>query len=215
MMTALIFANGELPEIEWTRPYLAQATAVIAANGGSRYLLALNHPPDFVIGDFDSLPADLRQRLIASGTEFISHDVRKDETDLELALLYAAAHYDDPILVFAALGGRLDQAMANILLLAHPDLDGRDIRIVEQNQTAWLITGRSVIQGQIGDAISLIPIGGDALVAATSGLEWPLHHEALAFGLTRGVSNRLAKETAVVEVESGQLLCIHIPTNDE
>jgi thiamine pyrophosphokinase len=212
-MTILIFANGELNDLEWTRPYLTEATAVIAANGGSRYLLALNHPPDFVVGDFDSLTAVERQRLAGQGTQFVGHDVRKDETDLELALLFAAARYDEPILVFAALGGRLDQALANLLLLAHPGLDGRDVRIVEPNQTAWLVGKKTTIHGRIGDTVSLIPIGGDVQIAATDGLEWPLRGETLAFGLARGVSNRLVKETAVVEVESGRLLCVHLENN--
>jgi thiamine pyrophosphokinase len=212
-MTVLVFANGELADVNWVRPYLAVATAVIAADGGSRYLHALDHRPDLVIGDFDSLPAGWQEQWTAEGTRFVGHDVRKDETDLELALLYAANRYDAPILVFAALGGRLDQTMANLLLLAHPGLRGKDIRLVEPGQTAWLIDGRSVIQGKVGDTVSLIPLGGDARVAATSGLEWSLHDETLTFALARGVSNRLVAETAVVEVESGRLLCVHLGLN--
>ena len=56
-MTVLVFANGDLPETAWVRPLLAQAEAVIAADGGLAHVLALGRWPDVVIGDMDSLPA--------------------------------------------------------------------------------------------------------------------------------------------------------------
>ena len=49
------------------------------------------------------------------------HPAAKDETDLELALVYAANNYPGDIYLFGVLGGRLDQTLANILLLTHPD----------------------------------------------------------------------------------------------
>ena len=48
----------------------------------------------------------------------------KDETDLELALLAAVDMGADEIKVIAALGGRLDHTLANLSLLALPQLEG-------------------------------------------------------------------------------------------
>jgi thiamine pyrophosphokinase len=206
----LIFANGEMATTEWVRRFLAQARAVIAANGGAHHLLALDRLPDLLIGDLDSISAEVQRRLEEGGTKIISHHRAKEETDLELALQYAVAHYENvPILIFATLGGRLDQALANILLLAHPALQGRTVQLVEPDQRAWLIESGTRIQGQPGDTVSLIPLGGDVLVAETSGLRWPLRRESLHFGPARGISNEMTSDVATVTLESGRLLCVH------
>jgi thiamine pyrophosphokinase len=208
-MTILVFANGDLEEIEWIRPYLAVATAVIAADGGTKHLWRLGHLPDAVIGDMDSLPEQSRQWLVAATVPFIVAPVQKDETDLELALLHAAEHYRENILIIAAFGGRLDQTLANILLLAHPALKECRIELLAPFQRAWLVTAETEIRGDIGDTLSLIPLGGEVLVRQTAGLLWSLRDEILAFGPARGVSNSLTAAVATVSVESGTLLCIH------
>lgn len=209
-MSVLIFANGEIAEVEWIRPYLAPATAVIAADGGSRYLMALGHRPDVVIGDLDSLSADVRAWLAAGDAPLLRHSAQKDETDLELALLYAVEQYaDEELLLFGTLGGRLDQTLANILLLAHPALVQRRVTLLTERERAWLVRDTAVIHGRPGDTVSLIPLGGDVRVAQADGLQWPLRDDTLTFGPARGVSNVMAAERATVAVETGVLLCIH------
>lgn len=215
-MTVLIFANGEMIDVEWTRPFLSRSSLIIAADGGTRHLFRLGVPPDMVIGDMDSLTEEISSWLVESGADMIRYDPVKDETDLELALLYAQ-QLDDEILLFGALGGRLDHMLANILLLAHPKLADCSITLIEQYERAWLITSQTEFEGKAGDMVSLIPLDGDVLVRQTTGLRWSLVDSVLSFGLARGVSNVItpaqsAVEVAVsvsVEVASGKLLCIH------
>jgi len=208
-MAVLVFANGVIEDVEWIRPYLTNATAIIAADGGTRHLWALDQPPDTVVGDMDSLPDGIRPWLTAANTVFIEYPPEKDETDLELALLLAVARYDDEILLFGALGGRLDLMLANIILLASPPLDKRRIVPITEHEKAWLVTEAAEIQGAVGDTVSLIPLGGDVQVQATTGLQWPLTNEWLAFGPARGVSNVMTADIATVVVGDGRLLCIH------
>jgi thiamine pyrophosphokinase len=208
-MTVLIFANGDIPEVEWIRPYLSASSFVIAADGGSRHLLRLDSPPDVLIGDLDSLPSEAQAWRNINGTEVIIYPHDKNETDLELALLYAAHHFKDDIKIFGALGGRLDQTLANIMLLAHPALADRRVELVTEFQRAWLVTEYAEVEGQVGDLISLVPIGGDVLVAETMGLRWPLTNEVLAVGPARGVSNEMTAALAAITITYGTLLCIH------
>lgn len=208
-VAVLIFANGDIEEIEWIRPSLAASTAVIAADGGSRHLLRLKHLPDVVIGDLDSLPQEAQDWLEAEGVEIYVYPRDKNETDLELALLHAISHYDGDIQILGALGGRLDQTLANIILLAHPALVDRRVELVTQHQHAWLITEQTEVHGEVGDKVSLIPIGGDVLVQETTGLRWPLANEIIAVGPARGISNAMIEPVARIVVESGTLLCIH------
>ena len=209
-MTVLIFANGEIEELEWIRPFLANATAVIAADGGTHHLMRLDHLPDLVIGDMDSLSVAAREWLEKGDVPLQTYPTAKDETDLELALLVAMQEFEESILLFGVLGGRLDQTLANILLLTHPALRGRHVQLLTQRERAWLVNGRSQITGHVGDTISFIPLGGDVKVKNSSGLRWPLQNEILSFGLARGVSNVLVERQAMIEIEDGFLLCVHM-----
>ena len=209
-MTVLVFANGEIEDVRWIEPHLSQATAVLAADGGLRHIMALGRWPDVIIGDMDSLPEVTESELSAAGVRMVRYSHDKNETDLELALNYAAENYAGPIRIFGATGGRLDQTLANISLLALPSLVGRDVRLVEPNEEAWLVGDHTEIRGEVGDTVSLVPLGGDVVIADTTGLRWPLHEETLHFGRARGVSNEMVSTVATVSVSAGQVLCVHM-----
>lgn len=209
-MSVLIFANGDMPEIDWVRPYLDRASAVVAADGGVYHVLRTGRFPDVVVGDMDSIGQDVLAELQQMQIKLDDHPREKDETDLELALLYAAKQYAErEILVFGVLGGRLDQTLANILLLAHPELRHKRVRLVEKHQRAWIVHDQTNIRGRVGDTVSLIPLGGNVHIAHTEHLKWPLIDETLSFGPARGVSNVLTAENGRVVLKHGQLLCIH------
>jgi thiamine pyrophosphokinase len=74
--------------------------------------------PALIVGDLDSLSAADVLYWNEQGVQFIRHDQRKDETDLELALLRAQGLGRNEALVLGALGGRWDQTFANLLLPA-------------------------------------------------------------------------------------------------
>ncbi|MDX1614321.1 MAG: thiamine diphosphokinase [Candidatus Promineifilaceae bacterium] len=208
-MTILIFANGDIEPIDWVRPRLAEATRIISANGGATHLLRLAVQPEVVIGDLDSLPSEARHLWRPPTTRFEQRPTHKDETDLELALLLAAETYSDPIEVYGSIGGRLDQTLANVYLLAHPRLRGRRVTLVEQYQRSRLCADRTTIRGERGDKVSLIPLSDTVQVASTRGLQWPLVDEVLFRGPARGVSNEMLAAKAEVVVTRGSLLCVH------
>ncbi len=211
----VIIANGDPPDQETARRHAQRADLLLAADGGAAHALALGLSPDVVIGDLDSLDPEQRAQLYAAGTRFIVHPASKDETDLELALLHAVAHGAKSIVVLGVLGGRLDQTLANILLLTLPALVGRDARLVDGAQTAFIIRDEAVISGKPGDTVSLIPLGGDARGVTTAGLAYPLDDGALPFGPALGISNEMTAKRAQVRVRAGLLLCVHLAQNEE
>jgi thiamine pyrophosphokinase len=209
-MRALIFANGDAAaDIEhWMQP----DALVIAADGGTHNALQAGVTPQIVIGDLDSLPAEMRVDLETRGVQFIAYSPRKDETDLELALRYALEKGASEIAIFSALGGRWDQALANILLLALPELQHLPAYIVDTNQTLRVVAngGEAHIKGRIGDTLSLIALGGDANGVSIRGCEYPLDNARLPFAHTLGISNVLSETQARVSVAKGIVLLIHI-----
>ena len=64
------------------------------------------------------------------------------------------------------------------------------------------------LQGEPGDLVTLLPIGGDASGVTTKGLRYPLLGETLSFGRTRGLSNEVVHAPASVSLERGTLLVI-------
>jgi len=211
-MRAIVFANGEqLMSPQEIQEWVRAGDIVIAADGGTHHALEAGMVPSVVIGDQDSLDAALRGRLQEAGTRFLIFPAMKDETDLELALLWAAEQEGvDEIVILAALGGRHDQALANLLLLAMPELAGIPTHIVDSEWDIQVIhSGAPVcLHGHAGDTVSLLPLGGAAEGVTTSGLAYPLRDEALRVGPARGVSNVLLGQEAMVQVRAGLLWCL-------
>ena len=207
-MRAVIFINGEFHEPQRVREMLQPEDYIIAVNGGTRHALSIGVVPHTIIGDLDSFVPEEYARIHPDKTIILRFPARKDETDLELALRHALEKNATTILLLAALGGRLDQSMANILLLTLPELHGSDVKILEGRQTAFLIRDHAEITGQPGDTVSILPIGGDAVGVANHGLEWPLNNATLPLGSTRGVSNVMTGTQASISVRKGMLLCV-------
>jgi thiamine pyrophosphokinase len=130
---------------------------------------------------------------------------------LELALKLAVQEGADEIVILGALGGRLDQELANILLLLLPELQDISTRIADDRQEMFVARGQAEIAGQSGDVVSLIPLGGDAEGIVTEGLLYPLSDEPLLSGPARGVSNVMTGRKARVTLRSGTLLIVHSP----
>lgn len=208
-MHVVIFANGTIDNPESIRHYLAPCDLMLCADGGTRHAHALGVRPDVVVGDMDSLDQDLRDELGAVGTEFLAFPAAKDETDLELALLYAVERGATQITVLGAWGGRIDHELGNVLLLAHPGLAGVAVRMVSGRQEITLIRRELTLYGDPGDLLSLLPIGGHASGIVTAGLRYPLRNERLCLGPARGISNVFVSPDPVVRLRSGLLLAVH------
>ncbi len=211
-MRAAIFANGTIENAKRAREAADRADLVLAANGGALHCLRLGIMPASIIGDFDSLDDASRHTLKASSTKFIIHPQDKDQTDLELALLDALARGATEITVLGAVGGRLDMTIANVQLLALPDLHGIQVELWHGDQTASLFQppgGR--VDGVTGDGLSLIPISGDVRNITTQDLQYALKDETLGLGPARGISNVISGPNPRVELETGSLLIVHTP----
>jgi thiamine pyrophosphokinase len=213
----VILANGPLADEEILRRRLTalRFDDIIAADGGARHAQTLGLTVDRIVGDFDSLSPAQRERLRRKGATALQRPRGKDSTDLELALLDSAGAGATDMIVSGATGGRLDMTLANVGLLLHPALRGRSIQLWDGPETAYLLVppGGEIL-GDVGDRVSLLPIGGEARGITTHGLTYPLASETLSVGPARGVSNRVAAVSPRVEFASGALLIVHAPADE-
>jgi len=211
MKTAVIVAHGDLVVTPEAEELVRQADLIIAADGGAASALAQGWQPHILVGDLDSAPPDVCARVKACGAEVLRYPARKDETDTELALRTALDRGAQQVYLLGALGGRFDHALANLLLLALPELAGVRVTILAGRQRIFAIRHRAEIPGRPGDLVSLLPLGGDAIGIWTTGLEYPLQGGTLRFGAARGISNVITQPPAEVRLESGLLLAIVTP----
>ncbi|MGH3110026.1 MAG: thiamine diphosphokinase, partial [Gaiellaceae bacterium] len=175
---------------------------------GLDHALALGLQVTVVVGDFDSASAEAIAAAEKSGTRIERHPEAKDATDLELALDAALALEPERILVLAGLGARLDHLLSALLLVgasrfADVELDAR----IGPAQV-HVIRGERTLDGTRGELLSLFALGGRAEGVRTHGLDYPLAHETLEEGSSRGVSNRFGADSARIEVERGTVLAV-------
>lgn len=206
---AWIFVNGLLPHPEALSARIQPEDTLVAADGGARHLIRMGLVPHILIGDMDSLTPEEVESLKAQGCKVWRFPGEKDWTDLELALNYALDRDFKSIRLAAAAGGRIDQQMANIFLLTRPELANPNIALDDGTEEIFLIKGQYIVQGEIGDRISLIPLDEQVEGVTTQGLQWILKEDTLYRSATRGISNVMTADTAVISAQSGNLLCIH------
>ena len=209
MQRIIILANGELPDIDKTRSLIQKDDYIICADGGTRHALVLGVAPDLIIGDLDSAEPAAIQKYRNDGTaiELFSRD--KNETDLELAIDRAIELDPKQIVIVAALGGRLDQTLANITLLTDARLSTFDVRLDDGVEEVFLCRDHVQVHGRSGDIVSLIPWLGTVTGIQTENLKWVLNQETLYPDKTRGISNEMMGDTSSVSIGSGLLLIVH------
>jgi thiamine pyrophosphokinase len=208
-MRAIIFANGNIPNLQRAQTILRPDDFIIAADGGAHHALALQINLPVIIGDLDSINQKLILDLSANGVKFINYPKEKDETDLELALNFALASKYTEIVVIGAMGGRNDHMLGNLALLANPNYADVNLRFDDGVEEVSIIRNILQLRGQVGDTVSLIPWGKNVDGIITTGLRYPLNDETLLAHRTRGISNMMESETAEIKIRAGLLLCIH------
>ena len=213
-MKALIVADGDVPS-RFALDRLLESQApdlVVAADGGALKAVALGFTPDVVIGDSDSLAATAAQELRDQGVEVVVHPVAKDESDTQLALVEAIGRGATSLVVIGAFGGaRLEHTIANLLLLAMPQLRGLDVRLADAASDVRLLDGGGLvtIDGQPGDFVSLFPIVPMVEGVTTTGLTYALADDSLTQGPARGLSNEMNGYRATISARTGRLLVVH------
>src|SRR5258708_26459733 len=214
-MQVVIFAGGTVRPGKAFYRAIASADLIIAADSGAATALEYGCIPALVVGDFDSLDTHLLQELSERGSQVRQVAVEKNETDTELAVEAAIEQGATSITLLGALGGeRFDHTIANILLLA--GIETVPAKIVDGPSTCWLVRGpaSSVIDGQQGDLLSLLPLTSEATGGRTKGLYYPLYGETLRFGKPRGVSKLPTQGHVWESLVGGMLLVVHTDTSE-
>lgn len=213
MSVVVVLAGGD-PVDARLRALLPEADVVIAADSGLEQAAGLGLKVDVVVGDFDSVDAGALAAAERAGATVERHPAEKDHTDLELALLAARRLGASRVVVVGGWGGRIDHALANLLLIGAPEFAALHLEAIGSGGRVVAVHDRAELAGSPGDLLTLLAVGQPAHGVRTQGLRYPLNGETLFPGSTRGVSNELVEANATIELTSGVLLAL-LPITEE
>ncbi|CAN5596098.1 thiamine diphosphokinase [soil metagenome] len=206
-MKALVLAGGEVRVDERLRRLAQEADWVVSADSGLRHAAALGVIAELVVGDFDSVSADVLSRYPGLPQE--RHPADKDSLDLELALSHARTRGAAEVAVIGGLGGRLDQTLAAVLIAARAQQGGLEVILYDEASTVRFVAGGGALELTLpeGTRFSVLSLSPASTVSLT-GARFPLEDYALEFGLGLGVSNESAAETLSIRVSAGLIAVI-------
>jgi len=212
--TALVLLGGEPPRRPAWLDCIRRAEFVAAADGGAALALAEGRCPDLLVGDFDSLPADLLAQCQAAG-EICQLPTAKDYTDGEYLLRQLRLGGWRRLLILGALGGRLEQTLANLLTAAPLAAAGLEICLASDEGVMFLLGAAAdgerqlALRGFAGCTVSLVPLGGSCGRVELHGFAYSLHGELPAY-TSLGISNVAERAECRIGLQDGALLvCIN------
>ena len=208
-MRALIVLGGDAPDRLLLLSCAGYADLKIAADRGVEAFEGTGILPDLMVGDMDSVNPDTLARM-QQNVQVERLPVQKDDTDGVHALDQAIARGAKTITILGALGGRIDHAMANLMLLVRAHEKGAYAEILDEHMRIVRVDGEISLTGAKGDTFSLLPLGR-AEGVTLEGCEYHSEEE-LAFesGYPLGISNVICEDEARITVKSGDLLLFHI-----
>ncbi|MGW8194097.1 MAG: thiamine diphosphokinase, partial [Desulforhopalus sp.] len=189
-MKVVIIANGEIQQHGQLKPLLSRSDLLVAADGGANHCARLGITPDILLGDLDSIDPDILARFSTADIEIFRHPVRKDATDLELAMDLAKERGASEMHLFGVLGGRWDMSLGNIFLAASVKYQTVELSLIGPDCCMHIFHPGKVhrLTDGAGRRVSLLPINGDAHGVSLSGFSFALKNKTITAGSSLGTS---------------------------
>lgn len=177
-----------------------------------------------VVGDYDSVePGKLQKYRERPDVRILRYPPEKNYTDSHLALYTALEEDIEEITILGATGTRIDHMLANLGLLQICMEKGVAAELVDAHNRIHMIDHelRLEREKQFGTYVSLIPYTELVTGVTLTGMKYPLEdytfHIGIAWeggnkitdnGVSRGISNEIEEEEALIQMKTGSLLVI-------
>ena len=182
---------------------------IIAADRGLLFAWEHRISPDYIVGDFDSVPAEvIREYRAHNRIPIREYNPVKDATDTQIALEKAISHGSSQIWLLGATGTRLDHTLGNIYSLKPALEAGIPAYILDEHNRISLICGevRLKREEQYGTYVSFLPLGEKTEGLTLRGFKYPLTDHTLKNDSGLGVSNEITADDAYVSMKTGILI---------
>ncbi len=177
---------------------MARAPRLVAADGGANRLVDWGLLPEAVIGDMDSLRADVRAAL---PTRIIHEIAEQDTTDFDKALRSVRSSL---VLAVGFQGARLDHGLAVLAAL-----------VTQARQPCIVIGATDIVfhappllelEMRSGDRLSLFPMS--RVTGCSTGLRWPIDGINFAPDGMIGTSNQVVARKVLLQFDAPGMLVI-------
>ena len=218
MVKHMLIITGGTVDIEWLKSISPSCfkkgsqTKIMAADRGLFYAKQAGLAVDYILGDFDSVPAGVLDEYQDSQVQIRTYPPEKDYTDTHLALLWAVEEGAESVTIIGGMGTRFDHSFANIGLLSMLLEQGVKGEILDPYNCIFMMDKDHVSQVRIHSGrgrkeyISLIPYTEKVTGITLKGFKYPLNNETLTIGISRGISNELMEEEGLIQIEEGMLI---------
>lgn len=182
---------------------------VIGVDAGVKFLYRNRILPDYIVGDFDSLPDEIvtyyKEETKVPIREF---NPVKDASDTEIAIRLGMTLGCEKLIILGATGNRMDHMWANVQSLSIALKAGVEAEILDGWNRIRLIDGRTVLKREeaFGKYFSIFPLGSNVMDLSITGAKYPLSHYTLTSSCSMCVSNEFDDDEVVIDFPIGVVI---------
>ena len=211
MSKRTVIVSGGMLEKDFVLPIIKSEDTefVIGVDRGLKFLYDHEIKPDYIVGDFDSVPKGIveyyREEADVPIREF---NPVKDASDTEIALRLCLGLNRKQIWVLGGTGNRIDHLWANIQCLQIALEAGADARILDShNQIRLLDKGITLKRDEaFGKYFSLFPMELPVDALTITGPKYPLKNHFLRPDDSLCVSNEFEEDEVTISFSFGKVI---------
>ncbi|WP_072523775.1 thiamine diphosphokinase [Clostridium sp. Marseille-P3244] len=206
-----VIVSGGILESDFVLPILEseETEFIIGVDRGLVFLYDHGIKPDYIVGDFDSVPHELvnyyREKLNVPIREF---NPVKDASDTEIALRLCLRLNRKKIWILGGTGSRIDHLWANVQCLQIALEAGADAWILDRYNRIRLINKTTVLRKEeaFGPYFSLFPLELPVDDLSISGAKYPLKNHFLRPTDSLCVSNEFDEDEVTISLAYGKVI---------
>jgi thiamine pyrophosphokinase len=195
----VILANGAFPTHDLPLSFLKNAQQIVCCDGATQSLLDFGLEPTCIVGDLDSISAELKMRY----SSILYQNTDQEINDLTKAVQLCLHRGWTRITIVGATGNREDHTLGNISLLADYAEDC-EVQLLTDYGAFTAMQETISFESYPKQQVSLFSLTNETRFT-TQNLRYPLNEQHLS-SWWMGTLNEALGDTFSIKIDSGRVL---------